>query len=141
VCLLCGTDWSSHAMQVYFGLPKVKVQNILNVPERRQVTRCCPQQNTHHPPHNQTALSLCSGWTKQISACKKERLVCGNAIRCSYRLTGSVLPRSYSVRTVTLDYKLHVNRQQPTVVNIQLSIHNSNSHKKTLGFFTAGAVW
>ena len=49
------------------------------------------------------------------------------AIRCSYRLTGVFLPRSYSIGTISQEYKLSVNAQQHTVINIELLIDSTNS--------------
>jgi hypothetical protein len=55
--------------------------------------------------------------------------VCGNGDTMQLPTDSSVLPRSYSVRTITLEYKLHLNGQQPTVINVKLLIDSSNSQQ------------
>jgi hypothetical protein len=87
---------------------------------------------------------LCS-WTKQITESRscvagpsrspplnlqlawRSVLVCGNGGTMQLPADRSVLLRSYSVRTISQQYKRQVNVNQPTVINIKLLTDNTNS--------------
>ena len=53
--------------------------------------------------------------------------MCGNCDTMQLPTNSRVLPRSYSIGTITQENKLHVNVQQHTVINIKLLIDNTNS--------------
>jgi hypothetical protein len=53
--------------------------------------------------------------------------VCGNGDTMQLPTDRSVLLRSYSIRTITQEYKRNVNVKQITVINIKLLTDNSKS--------------
>jgi len=137
-CVYCAVRTGYlHAMQVNFSLPRVKVQNILNVLERRASVIYGELHSRAHAPSSWQSYTVVSrscvaGPSSRspplnLQHAWKSVLVCGNSDTMQLPTSRSVLSRSYSIVTITQEYKLHVNAQQLMVINIKLLTDNTNS--------------
>jgi len=141
-CVYCAVRAEHlHAMQVNFSLPRVKVQNILNVLERWASAIYRELHSRAHAPsswqsYRVASRSCVAGPSSRSPPLNLQHawrtvLVCGNGVAMQLPTNGSVLYRSYSIGTINQEYQLHVNVQQHTAINIKLLLDNTNSKQST----------